>query len=46
MTDGKVDSGSGGGTRHSGIFGHCYVYYRNDNDDDEELCISCAKKDG
>jgi hypothetical protein len=27
---------------HSGIFGHYYIYYRNDNDDDEELCRPCA----
>jgi hypothetical protein len=28
---------------HSGVFGHCYIYYRNDNDDDEEICLPCAK---
>lgn len=31
-----------GKTLHSGLYGHCYIYYRSDNDDDEEICRACA----
>lgn len=31
-----------GKSLHSGLYGHCYIYYRSDNDDDEEICRACA----
>ena len=29
---------------HKGEFGYAYIYYRNDNDDDDNLCRECAEK--
>lgn len=29
---------------HQGTFGHCYIYYRHEDDDDDEICRECAMK--
>lgn len=29
--------------KHHGVFGYAYIYYRHDNDDDEDICLSCVK---